>query len=81
MPSTWCLAATRNPFKDQTAFYNLPAGKAGIPSQLLQNRPDIRQAELELAASKLDVAVASQFYPSVQHFRFADWWDQTHLPC
>jgi len=32
----------------------------------LSNRPDIRQAELDLAASKLDVQVArAQFYPSV----------------
>lgn len=39
---------------------------AGIPSQLLQNRPDIRQAEYELAASKLDVKVARAFfYPSL----------------
>ena len=38
---------------------------AGIPSQLLKNRPDIKQAELELAAAKLDVAVArAEFYPS-----------------
>ena len=38
----------------------------GIPSQLLSNRPDIKQAELELAASKLDVKVAkARFYPSV----------------
>ena len=38
---------------------------AGIPSQLLQNRPDIKQAELELQAAKLDVAVAkAEFYPS-----------------
>lgn len=38
---------------------------AGIPSQLLANRPDIRQAELELAAAKLDVSVAkANFYPS-----------------
>lgn len=38
---------------------------AGIPSQLLQNRPDIRRAEYELAASKLDVKVArANFYPS-----------------
>ena len=37
----------------------------GIPSQLLQNRPDIRQAEYELAAAKLDVKVAkANFYPS-----------------
>jgi multidrug efflux system outer membrane protein len=41
--------------------------QAGIPSQLLQNRPDIRQAELELAAAKLDVKVArANFYPSLR---------------
>lgn len=39
---------------------------AGIPAQLLANRPDIKQAELELTAAKLDVKVAkAQFYPSV----------------
>lgn len=39
----------------------------GVPSQLLQNRPDIRQAELNLAASKLDVKVArANFYPSLR---------------
>lgn len=39
--------------------------QTGIPSQLLLNRPDIRQAELALAASKLDVQVArANFYPS-----------------
>ncbi|MBY0589427.1 TolC family protein [bacterium] len=38
----------------------------GLPSQLLQNRPDIRQAELELQAAGLDVRVArAQFYPSL----------------
>ncbi len=38
---------------------------AGVPSQLLSYRPDIRQAELELAAAKLDVQVAkANFYPS-----------------
>lgn len=40
---------------------------AGIPSQLLLNRPDIRKAELELAATKLDIEVArANFYPSVR---------------
>ncbi|MEQ6118648.1 TolC family protein [Reichenbachiella sp. MALMAid0571] len=40
--------------------------QAGIPSQLLQNRPDIRQAELELAAARLDIKVAkARFYPSL----------------
>lgn len=38
----------------------------GLPADLLQNRPDIRQAELHLAANKLDVQVArARFYPSV----------------
>ena len=37
----------------------------GIPSQLLENRPDIHQAELEMEAAKLDVKVAkANFYPS-----------------
>ena len=37
---------------------------AGIPSQLLANRPDIKQAELELLAAKLDVKSArANFYP------------------
>ena len=36
----------------------------GVPAQLLQNRPDIRQAERELAATGLDVKVArKRFYP------------------
>lgn len=40
--------------------------QAGIPSQLLENRPDIRQAEYQLAAAKLDVKSAkANFYPSL----------------
>lgn len=40
--------------------------RAGIPAQLLSNRPDIRQAELNLMAAKLDVKVAkARFYPSL----------------
>ncbi|SNR58066.1 efflux transporter, outer membrane factor (OMF) lipoprotein, NodT family [Maribacter sedimenticola] len=39
---------------------------AGIPSQLLLNRPDIRQAEFELEAAKLNIKVArANFYPSI----------------
>jgi NodT family efflux transporter outer membrane factor (OMF) lipoprotein len=39
---------------------------AGIPAQLLVNRPDVRQAEFALAAAKLDVEVAkANFYPTV----------------
>jgi outer membrane protein TolC len=49
-------------------FLNLPPTviNSGIPSQLLANRPDIKQAELELMAAKLDVKVArAEFYPSL----------------
>ncbi|UKB85951.1 TolC family protein [Chryseobacterium sp. MEBOG06] len=38
----------------------------GIPSELLENRPDIKQAEYELAATKLDIKAAkARFYPSL----------------
>jgi outer membrane protein TolC len=40
--------------------------QAGIPSQLLENRPDVRQAEALLEAAKLDVSSArAAFYPSL----------------
>jgi outer membrane protein, multidrug efflux system len=39
--------------------------QAGIPSQMLVNRPDIKQASLELFAAKCDVKAAqAEFYPS-----------------
>jgi len=53
--------------RDNKDFLDLvpTAVQTGIPSQLLANRPDIKQAELELAAAKLDVKVArAEFYPS-----------------
>jgi multidrug efflux system outer membrane protein len=38
----------------------------GSPADLLMNRPDVRQAELELAAAKLDVKAArARFYPQL----------------
>ena len=52
---------------NQADFLTLPPARvnSGIPSQLMAGRPDIRQAELELAAAKLDVKVArAEFYPS-----------------
>jgi NodT family efflux transporter outer membrane factor (OMF) lipoprotein len=55
------------PRNSATFIYLLPDSiHAGIPSQLLQNRPDVKQAELELEAAKLDVKVAkAYFYPSL----------------
>lgn len=53
--------------RDKSNFLGLlpQAVNSGIPSQLLANRPDIKQAELDLAAAKLDVKVArAEFYPS-----------------
>lgn len=39
----------------------------GIPAQLLSNRPDIRRAENELEASKLDIQIAkADFYPKLE---------------
>lgn len=36
----------------------------GIPAQLLENRPDVKEAELALAAANMDVKVAkANFYP------------------
>ncbi len=42
------------------------AMSAGLPAQLLENRPDIRQAERNLEAANLDVGVArANFYPTL----------------
>ena len=44
----------------------------GLPSQLLQLRPDVREAELALHASKFDVSAAkAAFYPSFKLFGMA----------
>ena len=40
----------------------LPAVPAGLPSDLLANRPDIRQAEQELIAANARIGVARSFY-------------------
>ncbi len=44
-----------------------PVVHVGLPAQLLENRPDVKQAELELAAAGLDVEVAkASFYPTIE---------------
>lgn len=54
--------------RDKASFMSIIPNTiyTGIPSQLLQNRPDIKQAEFELQAAKLDVEVArKEFYPTL----------------
>jgi len=44
-----------------------PVLNVGVPAAMLQQRPDIRQAALELRAAKADVSAASaDFFPSLQ---------------
>ena len=54
--------------RDSTGFYDLTIHplSVGVPAELLQNRPDIRQAERELVAAGLDVKVARvNFFPQL----------------
>ncbi|PST84277.1 RND transporter [Pedobacter yulinensis] len=54
--------------RNSTGFLQetLPVTHTGLPAMLLSNRPDIRKAELELSAAKLDVKIArAEFYPSL----------------
>lgn len=54
--------------RDSQGFEKLVpvAVHAGLPSQLLENRPDVKRAELEMAAAELDVQVAkASFYPAL----------------
>lgn len=46
---------------------NIIKPNVGVPSELLSNRADIRQAELALEAAKLNISVAkANFYPSFE---------------
>ena len=64
----YLLGRTSQPIERSSAHFmemQPKAMQAGLPSELLSNRPDIRQAELELSAAKLNIAVAkANFYPS-----------------
>ncbi|HRG01468.1 MAG TPA: efflux transporter outer membrane subunit [Bacteroidia bacterium] len=55
--------------RSSSSFLNQPIDTihSGIPSQLLENRPDIKKAERELIAAKLDVKSAkAEFYPALK---------------
>jgi NodT family efflux transporter outer membrane factor (OMF) lipoprotein len=54
--------------RNAAGFFDLTinALNVGVPAQLLLNRPDIRQAEREMAAAGLDVKVArAHFFPRI----------------
>lgn len=54
--------------RPSASFLDLPPPnvRAGMPGSLLENRPDIRQAALELEATRFDVRAArARFYPSL----------------
>lgn len=54
--------------RDAKQFLSLtpPEVHAGLPADLLENRPDIQQATLDMKAAELDVSVAkARFYPSL----------------
>lgn len=54
-------------YAGELSAYNPSNLNAGVPSQLLKNRPDIKQAAYDLMAAKLDVKVAmARFYPSLR---------------
>jgi NodT family efflux transporter outer membrane factor (OMF) lipoprotein len=55
--------------RDSKGFSNLVVDTihSGIPSQLLSNRPDIKQAEKQITAANLDIRAAkAEFYPSLR---------------
>ncbi len=52
--------------KHELLSFSVSSIHAGLPPKLLDNRPDIKQATLNLKAAKLDVKVAkAKFYPSL----------------
>lgn len=61
-------APQQAPFSSEGFFdLVLPAANATQPASLLERRPDVRQAEMELVAANADIAVArAAFYPKLQ---------------
>jgi multidrug efflux system outer membrane protein len=63
LPASELVADLEKPASQPTA--SRPS-EAGIPADMIRNRPDIRAAERRLAASVADIGVAeSQLYPSI----------------
>ena len=60
------LRAETSELQRMTASTNLPVPPAGLPSSLLERRPDLRAAEQNLVAANADVGVAkANLFPSI----------------
>lgn len=63
LPASTLIADMQKGAPQPVATYNV---NAGIPADLIRNRPDIRVAERQLAAATADIGVAeSQLYPTI----------------
>jgi outer membrane protein, multidrug efflux system len=79
MPSTFTLAVAAD------FLQSPPAIPAGLPSELLQRRPDVASAERQMAAANAAIGVArAAFYPNVTFFGNAGFqsrgWNLLNIP-